>query len=70
MFSNVLGLEYFIECDKFRKKIKVDVFGFWLKLEGGKFKIKLEFVEDVFGFVLDEVVVLVNVWEEVDKFVI
>ncbi|WP_425421035.1 hypothetical protein [Phaeodactylibacter xiamenensis] len=67
LFSTVPGSEYFIERDKLRKKIKVDAFGLWLKLEGGKFKIKPEFAEDALGFVPDEVAALVTAWEEVDK---
>lgn len=55
-----------MEKDKFCRKIKIDVFGVWLRMEGGKLKIKFEYVEDVFGFILDEVKALVDVWEVVD----
>lgn len=60
---------FWLECDKFCMKIKIEVFGFWLKLEGGKYKINLEYVEVVLGFIFDEVIGFVNVWEVVDKLV-
>ena len=57
----------YVERERIKEKIKHTAFGLWLKLEGGKLKIKPEFAEKALGFVPEEVSALVAAWETVDK---
>lgn len=67
LFSGNQDGGFFLEKDKLRRKIKTDAFGVWLRMEGGKLKIKPEYAEDALGFIPDEVKALVDAWETVDR---
>lgn len=67
LFSNNPQATFWMERSKLKEKIKQEAFGLWLKLEGGKLKIKPEFAESALGFVPDEVQSLSEAWEAVDK---
>ncbi|MEQ8706825.1 MAG: hypothetical protein RIC19_23030 [Phaeodactylibacter sp.] len=67
LFSGHRDGGFFLEEDKLRKKIKTDAFGVWLRMEGGKLKIKPEYAEEALGFIPDEVKALVDAWEVVDR---
>ncbi|TXB61641.1 hypothetical protein [Phaeodactylibacter luteus] len=67
LFSHNPQTNFWMERSKLREKIKQEAFGLWLKLEGGKLKIKPEFAESALGFVPDEVQGLTEAWEAVDK---
>lgn len=67
LFSGHRDDGFFLEKNKLRKKINTDAFGVWLRMEGGKLKIKPEYAEEALGFIPDEVKALVDAWEVVDR---